>query len=261
MVIEIIGCTGSGKSTQSRSIVESCHEQGVDIFLGEDFVLRQVRLNWIKSRLPRKFAVNLLGLFACLITWRSHLEFYLFATRLLFQLPIARLDKLNLLRNVLKKVGTNEIIRFRSTDRQIILVDEGVLHAAHHLFVHSSVQVSEEHLAIFARLIPFPDAIVYLRQPESLLIDRTLKRGHQRIPDHSYSDAVRFIHQAVTMFEKLVQYPAVESKLLLINAGQEVTVAAPYQDNPFVSLASRIIRQGMTAGIYDLDYKLETNQI
>ena len=253
MLIEIIGCTSAGKSTQARSIYQACRGQGIDIFLGDDFVLRQIRLQWIKINLLRKLLVNLFALFVSLLTWRNNLEFYAFATQFVFQLPIAWLEKLGLLRNVLKKIGIYEIIRLRSTDQQIILEDEGVLHAAHHLFVHCSIQVKAEHLATFIKLIPLPDVIVYLRQPESLLIDRTMKRGHKRIPVGSYSDVARFIKNAVATFDKLAQYPAVESKLLLVNVngGQNVDIVAPDQDDPLVRQALKIIRNGMTAGIYE----------
>jgi thymidylate kinase len=242
--IELIGCTGAGKSTLSRGILQACQEQGLDIFLGDDFVLTQVRLNWIKGHLPRTLLVDLAALVACLVTWRNHLEFYRFATQLLFP----RLEKLNLLRNVLKKIGIYEIIRFRSADRQVILVDEGVLQAAHNLFVHSAVQVNPEHLATFARLIPFPDVVVYLKEPESLLIDRTMRRGHKRIPDRSYSNVVRFIEQAVATFDKLVQNPAVESKLLIVYGGQHVTRAANNQDDLLCVRALKIIQSGLSIG-------------
>ena len=244
--IELIGCTSAGKSTLSRSILQACRQQGLEILLGDDFVLKQVGLNWVKSHLPRTLLVDLLALFACIVTWPNNLKFYLFAAQLLFQLPIPQLEKLNLLRNVLKKIGIYEIIRFRGASRQIILVDEGVLQAAHNLFVHSAVQVKMENLATFTQLIPLPDVIVYLRQPESLLIDRTIKRGHKRIPDRSYSNVVPFIRQAVDTFDKLAQNPAVERKLLIVEGGQNVTVAASYQDNPLFGLALKIIQNGIT---------------
>lgn len=251
MQIELIGCTSAGKSTLTRSILQTCHQQGLDILLGDDFVLKQVRLNWVKSHLPRTVLVDLLALFACLITWRSNLEFYLFATRLLFPLPVAQLEKLNLLRNVLKKIGIYEIIHFRSTDQQVILVDEGVSQAAHNLFVHSSVQVKAENIATFARLIPLPDVIVYLRQPESRLIERTMKRGHKRIPVRSYSNVDRFVKQAVATFDKLVQNPPIKSRLLIIDGDQTVTIAANDQDEPLLNLALRIIRSGFTSDTTD----------
>ena len=252
MQIELIGCTSAGKSTLIRHILQSCREQGVDILLGDDFVLRQVRLDWIKSHLPRTLLVDLLALIACLMTWRKHFKFYSFSTRLLFQLPIARLERLNLLRNVVKKIGIHEIIRFRSTDQQLILVDEGVLQAAHNLFVHGSVQVKTDLLATFAELIPYPDIVVYLRQPESVLIDRTMKRGHKRIPDRSYGNVVSFIEQAVATFDKLAQYPAVKSKLLVVDGDRNLTIAADYQDDALFGPAIKVIGTGLTQSlVYD----------
>lgn len=251
MHIELMGCTSAGKSTLARGILEACRQQGTDILLGNDFVLRQVRLNWVKGHLPRTLLVDLAALFFCLLTWRHNLEFYRFTTRLLLQLPMAPLEKLNLLRNVFKKIGIYEIIRFRSNERQVILVDEGVLQAAHNLFVHVSADVNPEHLATFARLIPLPDVIVYLRQPASLLIDRTIKRGHKRIPDRSPRTVARFITQALATFEKLVQNPAVENRLVVVDGGREVVIAATDQDEPVFSLASRLVQNGMTSGIYE----------
>ena len=249
MQIELIGCTSAGKSTLTRSILQVSHEQEPGIILGDDFVLKQVRLNWIKSHLPRTFLLNLAGLFACLVTWRNNRKLYLYTTQLLFRLPINLLEKLNLLRNVLKKIGIYEIIRFRSTDQQVVLVDEGVLQAAHNLFVHVSVEVKTEGLSTFAGLISLPDVIIYFRQPESLLIDRIMKRGHKRIPDRSYGNVVRFVKRAVTTFDKLVQHPAVANRMLVVDGSHDVIMTTNdtrQQDDPIMDLASKIIRSGFT---------------
>ena len=245
MQIEFIGCTNAGKSTLIEGILQACHEQGADILPGNDFVLKQIGLNWVRSHQLRMLLVNLAGLYACLITWRKNLDFYLFAARLLFQLPIPRPERLNLLRNVLKRIGIYEIIRFRSTDQQIILVDEGTLQTAHNLFVHGSAYMKMEDLSTFAGLIPIPDGIVYLRQPESLLIDRIMKRGHKRIPDRSYGNVVHFVKQAVATFDGLMQYPKVENRVLVIDASQEVTMSKNFPDNPIMGLVSKINRDNV----------------
>lgn len=249
MQIELIGCTSAGKSTLIGGILQASSQQGLDIFLGDDFVLRQVRLDWINSHLARTLIVDLVALFACLVTWRNNQEYYRFATQTLLQLPIARFEKLNLFRNVLKKIGIYEIIRFRSNDEQIVLVDEGVLQAAHNLFVHGSVDVEMDKILTFARLIPLPDVVVYLRQPESVLIDRTTERGHKRIPDRTFGNVFRFVNRAVTTFDKLVENPAVASRLLVVDGGQNVVVVANDQDNPLLDRAAKIIQSGITLSI------------
>ena len=252
MQIELIGCTSAGKSTLSRRILHACHERGIDILLGEDFVLKQVRLHWIKNHLLRRLLINLAGLFACLLTLRRNAKFYLFAARHLLLLSIAFFEKINMLRNTLKKIGIFEIIRTRSAHHQIILVDEGVLQAAHHLFVFVSVNIKTEHLSTFVGLVPLPDVLVYLKQPEELLIDRTMKRGHKRIPYRSYGKVARFVKQAVTTFDKLVQHPSVEKKVFVVGGGENVIKAASDKDDPLVGLFLKIIERGCTSTIYDM---------
>jgi thymidylate kinase len=245
MQIELIGCTGAGKSTLAEGILQACRERGIDIRLGDDFVLGQVGLGWAKGRLLRKLVLNLAALSAYLATWRAHLEIYRFAARVLSELPIGRLAKIDILRNVMKRVGIYEIIRSHSTEQQIILLDEGVLQAAHYLFVHVSARVEPDHVSAFAGLIPLPDVIVYLRQPESLLVDRTMRRGHKRIPDLSISNTTRFVRRAVATFDRLAQYPAVEDRLLVIDGGHDAAIVTTCADHPSVDLASEIVRTGM----------------
>lgn len=244
MQIELIGCTNAGKSTLAASILRACRQQGVEISLAEDFVLKQLRLNWIKNRLLRRLLVNLIALIASLLTWKNNRQFYRFAAQLLFQLPIGRLEKTALFRNVLKKIGTYEIIRTYSAGQQIILVDEGVLQAAHNLFVHVSATVNSKHLSTFSELVPLPDAVVYLRQPGGLLIERIMNRGHKRIPDRSYSKVARFVEQAVTTFDKVAQHPAVEERLLIVSNDRPVNVVGDSHGSPAVTLATKIIRSG-----------------
>lgn len=249
MQIELIGCTSSGKSTLTKGMVQASREQGITTLTADDFVLKQIRLNWIKSHLLRTLLIHLVAFFACLVTWRKNIEFYQFAMRHLFHLPIAWLEKLYLFRNVLKKIGIFEIIRFRDTNQQVILVDEGVLQTAHNLFVHVSVHVKREQILTFARLIPLPDVIVYMRQSESLLLERVNKRGHKRIPNRSNGNVARFIKQAIATFDTLVQDPVVESRLLVVDSGQTFSTTANYQDDPSYDLALNIVRNGLITGV------------
>jgi hypothetical protein len=255
MQIELIGCTSAGKSTLSRKIRHICRSREIDIFLGDEFVLKQIRLNWIKNHLLRTLLMNLSALFACLLTWRRNSKIYLFAAKSLLRLPIVTLEKINLFRNALKKIGIFEIIRFRDTDQQVVLVDEGILQTAHNLFVHISVEAKTEDLLTFAVLVPLPDVVVYIKQPERILVDRTMKRGHKRIPNRSYGKVVCFVKQAVSTFDKLVQHPTVENKLFVIGGGENVIEATNDKDDPIVGLFLRIIERGCASKITDMSHE------
>lgn len=217
MLIELIGCTSAGKSTLARDILRACRERDIELLMGDDFVLKQVRLDWVKGSLARTLLMDLLLSFVCLVTWQNNLEFCAFAGQIILRLPIGRLEKLNMARNVLKKIGVYEIIRRRGSDQQVVLVDEGTLHAAHYLFVHVSVPPNASDVATFARLAPLPDVAIYVRQSEVVLIERTLKRGHKRIPDCSYAKVEIFIKRAVETFDKLVEQPMIERRLLVVD--------------------------------------------
>lgn len=242
MQIELIGCTSAGKSTLAAGIVQACRQQGLEIFLAEDFVLRQLRLNWIRSVLLRKFLVNLVALFASMVTWPKNRKLYLFAIQVLFQLPISRLESVSLFRNVLKKVGIGELVRARSTDQQIILLDEGDLHIAHNLYVHVNATPNTDSIPAFVELLRLPDVVIYLRPPESTLVERIMKRGHRRIADPSDGSVACFVRRAIVTFDKLVQEPAVANKLLVVDGLQQTATVVHEEDDRNIGFALGIIR-------------------
>src|SRR5207248_2848790 len=133
--IELFGCTGAGKSTLAQQILQACRSQGVKADLADDFVLQQLRLDWIQVALLRTLVVDAAALVACLLTGRTHARFYLFSFGVIFRLPgeVSWPERLNLARNVLKKTGIDEIVRHHAPADCVIVVDEGTLHAAHNL--------------------------------------------------------------------------------------------------------------------------------
>jgi hypothetical protein len=76
-----------------------------------------------------------------------------------------------------------------------------------------------------------------------------MKRGHKRIPDRSYGNVVPFIEQAVATFDKLVQNPAVKSKLLVVDGDRNLTIAADYKDDALFGLAIKVIGSGLTQSL------------
>ena len=182
MQIELIGCTGAGKSTLSRCIVQASREQGVEITIGEEIALKLIGLNWVKRNIPRTLFVDLVSLCACLASWRDNHEFYLLVTRILSRLPVDWFEKLNIARNVLKNIGINAIVRRAGGQGQFVLLDEGTLHTAHYLFVHVSVEPNASDLSDFIRLVPLPDVVVYVCQDATTLVQRTLAAGTNVYP-------------------------------------------------------------------------------
>lgn len=217
MHVEIIGCTSAGKTTLARKIVEAGKRRGVDVVLGDDFVLEKLHLGWVKNEFMRRRTLEIYSGFICMIHWRKYREFSRFVLTVVFQAPGSWFYKVNLARNALRKIGIHEIIRNYSPESKIVLVDnDGIVQTAHNIFVHSNGSL-EADLSNFVKLAPMPDMLAYLRQPETILVERTLKRGHPRLPDRSQSKVQNFVEQAVATFENLQKIPQIAERLCVID--------------------------------------------
>lgn len=218
MHIELIGCTSAGKTTLAQKIVKVAKSQNIDFILGDDFVLQRLNMQWIKNEFMRRRLLEFCSAGISVWYWQKYREFFRFAFAAIFQAPGSWLYKANLVRVVLRKVGIFEIIRRRSSEKQLVLVDnEGIVQSAHSLFVHSNGSLSGDVLS-FIKSAPLPDMVVYLRQSESILLERTLKRGHPRIRARSQDKVQHFIEQAAKTFENLQRVPQIADRLIVIDS-------------------------------------------
>ena len=257
MQIEIIGCTGAGKSTLLEGILKACRELGIEASSGDDYVLKKAHLNWVGGYLPRTLLVDLISLIICSLTWRKYSDFYRLVFRVIFGLPaeISWFERLNLARNTFKKIGIHEIVHLRGSDEQIVLMDEGTLNTASCLFVHLSTELPATEFSNFVRLVPVPDAAIYLRQDEEILIERTMARGHKRIREGSRSAVERFIKRAVSTFDGLVQHSAIASRVIEVDGDQRVGL--PPEDQDFIAqvMTLKVLRAGMDVVLTDHSFR------
>ncbi|NLY02400.1 MAG: hypothetical protein GXY83_40460 [Rhodopirellula sp.] len=242
MQIELIGCTGAGKSTLASSLVRSCRGRGIPLVTSREFVLRRSRLHWIPGRALRTIALDLCAGVACLATMRRHRALYGFAVRTIFRSPALLRHKLNLLRNVLKKIGVYEIIYRGCNDDQLVLVDEGTVHAVHNLFVHAQRQADLADLSTFVGLVPLPDVVVLVEQSESVLIDRTVARGHKRIPNRSRAAVEGFVKAANEVFHRLAREASIAERLLVVDGRHDGVADPGAAGRPQIVLTRDILR-------------------
>jgi len=247
MQIELIGCTGAGKSTLLQGMLKACQAQGLEAFSGDDYVLAKARLGWVRGYLARTLLVDLVSLTTCLVTFRKNFGFINFVCKKILGWPrsIGWFQKINILRNMLKKIGIYEIVDRTSLPEQIIFLDEGTLHTAHYLFVHLTINFPDTDLLDFARSVPLPDEVVYLRPDIDVLVQRTMARGHKRIRGGSYELVEHFILQAVSTFDGLVQVPALASKLFVVNGDQQITPPREFQSDRSQGLTFNLLKTGL----------------
>jgi thymidylate kinase len=249
MIIEFIGSTGAGKTTLIKHILDTCEREGIYAVVGTDFVLKQCRLNGVKSHLLRAVLINLISLSASLAAWRNNLVFYRFVIHIILKLPgaVSWPERLFLVKNILKRIGIYETIRHHGSEQQMHLVDEGTLHVAHSLFVQTIGEFNSHDLSTFASIAPLPHVVVYIRQDEAVLIKRVLARGHQRVPDHSFAAAAHFVKQAVNVFDELVQHPAIEKRLVMVDGAQQIVTTPGCGSDPLPASVAHFVQTGLQA--------------
>ncbi|WP_146155079.1 hypothetical protein [Photobacterium lipolyticum] len=146
---------------------------------------------------------------------------------------------------MVRNIGIHEFIACQDTTNRIIIIDEGILHIAHYLFVHESIEPDLKQLQTFIELAPCEDVVVYLCTLKNTLIERTRVRGHKRIPDGSLEAIESFINHAITTFNFLGVNPKINPKLLLVSPGREVSMASDKDFSPMVEQAKHIILTGL----------------
>jgi len=245
--IELIGCTGAGKSTLVGAILRVCRRESIDAWRGEDFVLKQVRFEKTKNEAIRAGLVNLIAISFAVATLQKNFEFFKFAIRFISQMsaPISWSEKLYIGKNIFKNIGIYEIARLRISPNQIVFLDEGPLHTAQVLFVRLASESQAIDLSTFVSLVPTPDIAIYLQRDEDVLIERTLARKHKRIVSGSRILAKSFIRGSIVTFDKLIQYPKVEQRLLKIDSNDHITVVKPEQTNSLQRIALKIIQASL----------------
>jgi thymidylate kinase len=244
MHIELIGCTGAGKTTLTKKIFDMGKQQGVDILLGDDFVLQRLHLKWVKNEFMRRRIEEICAAYICLRHWQKYRRFYHFVSTVVKETPGSLIYKINLLRIVLRKIGIYELIQRSNSENQILLVDnEGIIQAAHNLFVHTNS--INGNVTNFIHCAPLPDMIVYLRQPQPVLIERTLRRGHPRIRENSHQTVQFFIRQATETFDKLQTLPEIENRLFVIDGKSRSVIKKPSDNGHLVNQTYNLMKKSI----------------
>src|SRR5437763_532379 len=74
-------------------------------------------------------------------------------------------------------------------DCDVVLCGEGIVHAAHNLFVHTGTEPNRGAIVLFGRIVPKPDLLIWVTAPLAQSAAVILRRGHSRV--HGTPDAAR----------------------------------------------------------------------
>ena len=113
------------------------------------------------------------------------------------ELNMSLLDKINFVRNTIKKVGKQSYLsNINFVDDRVVLVDEGISHIYQNV-VTGKTQNNLKILILlnkFISLVQLPDEVIIIDAPSSIIINRLKNRGHKRLS--SCIDIERFVENS-----------------------------------------------------------------
>jgi thymidylate kinase len=222
MVVELTGSTGVGKSTLAARLLERLAERGVRAIASDQFVCQcyGLRLQWVRWPVVMSVIVDVLTAPWCLLFLLRQPGLCWLLIRIAWRDLESPLFRLNVLRNIAKRLGTHEMLARHRTGDEVVLVDEGLVHQAHSLFVHPSAEPRPDELARFVGEIPMPDLLVLVEGPTCELVERTLRRGHPRLSDGRIAQVRPFIERAQTVLRRVARMAAERTDTtVVLNAG------------------------------------------
>lgn len=215
MIVEFVGGSGAGKST----LLEAVRRRATGrVITSAELVMDRPGRRWVTN--PK--AVNLVADVTVLPSFlrgpARDREFVRFALDRLRRSAPSRFAKVNYLREVVRDVGKHELAARAAADA-IVLVDEGAVLTASHLFVYSTGGLERSELERFAELVPLPDRIVYVTAPVPVLVERSMRRPDRRreLATADRAEIERWSERAVEVFDRLVAAPRLRDRTLIVD--------------------------------------------
>jgi thymidylate kinase len=221
LVVEFIGVTGVGKSTLIAAVAQFLSAQGLRVRDAEEVILARFGLALPRHPKTRSALTLLLGLpmFGRYCLTREG--------RKLSRLALGSIGRgmgsvwtgASLLRNFMKRIGSHlllETLRDDMRDCDLVIWDEGIVHAAHNLFVHAGTEPRRDEIEEFGRMVPKPDLIIWVTAPTSQSAEVVLGRGHSRVRATT-SAARAFAEHAQTTFDVLSAIPGLRERIYRVD--------------------------------------------
>ncbi|MGH2539337.1 MAG: hypothetical protein ACRDGK_02330 [Actinomycetota bacterium] len=219
MIVELIGCSGAGKTTLARAVVARAPADP-PTRMALDLVMDRPWLRRIRQPQLVNLLVDAAVLPAFVSGWSDHAELTRVAGDRLRRFAPSTFARLDYMVNVERRVGLQRLTRRRGNGAAI-LSDEGAVLLAYQLFVYAEGPYDRADLERFVALVPLPDRIVYVRAPLDVLVDRSTNRADRRreLAAGSRAEVERWIARAHELFESLAAVPAIAERLLVVENG------------------------------------------
>lgn len=217
MIVEFIGCTASGKSTLAAKVVKLllCREQ--DAISANDFILRFFKLASVANPTLQNVLLDILLFPFFIIYLKRYLNIDSFCLRILFRKPYSFLGAANRLRSIIRKTLISEIVKKNDRDDRILIVDEGLVHSAHNIFVYSDTPINIKEIAIFANLVSLPDLLVYTTAANDVILNRMVSRRELRQIFDPKNKREEYVERAGIVFKQLCEIDNIRKRVFVVN--------------------------------------------
>ncbi len=252
MIVELIGCSGAGKTTLARAVRERAGSER-SVRLAVDLVVDRPGRRWIGNPHAINLVADVVTLPPFLRAWGRNREFVGFALDRLKRHAPSLFAKLNYSVNVVRRIGMHELAR-RQEAGATILADEGTVLMAYQLFVYNAAPLDPVDIERFADLVPMPDRIVYVRAPIDILVDRAMSRrdGRRELATDDRAQVERWMVRAGDVFEAVAAAPPIRDRLLIVdNADPQVQGAVVDRIARFIDEARPVGRAGLSPALPD----------
>ena len=215
MIVEFIGASGAGKTSLIASLATaptSPPMTAVSDLLHDRPPLRNVREPHLQNLLDDVM------LFPSFVRGgEQHRRFVRFAASRLRRSAPSTFARYNYLREIVRDVGKHRFARAFAPGATVLL-DEGPLITASHLFVYSRGGYDDHELERFIALAPLPDRVVYVRAPIELLVERAVARRDRRRELSHDENGERRLRRAVEVFDRLVASPTLGPRAIVVES-------------------------------------------
>jgi len=166
-IIEITGVAGVGKSFTIERLLKQNTNILLDTQIVKKYHLDDISLLFLFFKSNKSFE-NLLNIIKLSI----------------FVNGMGLFNRLNLIRNSIKKIGKDYFLRYKFKEDKIVLVDEGVSHLYQNI-ISPMGKNSKEAIRVIDKIISninFSSDIIVVDAPFETIYRRLKARGHKRVP-------------------------------------------------------------------------------
>ena len=203
MIVEFTGIPCSGKST-IYSLVKANMRNGhfKNVFDTKEYMLKKSIIHIPKNKIMNIDLTDLAVLYAFLTLDRNQKSFIFGMLPIIFTLQTGIFNKLNLIRNVIKKIAVYFYI-LRTAEKGVYIFDEGLIHCLQNVLVDDSLCVDAPDVQELLSGIPLPDIIIVVSVEHDIAVERISKRGHRRIKITSEDSKINFLNNAQSVIDNI----------------------------------------------------------